>query len=42
MSIKFLDEINFIVIRKHQYNIFKILHKKSDFISKEQEISYEL
>jgi hypothetical protein len=34
MSIKFLDDIHFIVIRKHQYTIFKILHKKADFISK--------
>lgn len=31
---KFLDDYHFIVIRKHQYFIFKILQKKSEFISK--------
>lgn len=41
MSIKFLDDFHFIVIRKHQYFIFKILQKKSEFISKEQEVSYD-
>lgn len=36
MSIKFLDDYHFIVIRKHQYFIFRILQKKLEFISKEQ------
>lgn len=32
----------FFILRKHEYYLFKILNKKSEFLSKEQTTSFEL
>lgn len=40
ISIKFISEDIFLVLRRYQFCIFKILNEKSGFISKEREIEY--
>lgn len=40
MSIKFLTENIFIVLRRYQFCLFKILDNKSGFISKEKEVEF--
>ena len=39
---RFVNEDHFFVLRKHDYYLFKILNKKGDFLSKEEQTEYEL
>lgn len=40
LSIKFISENIFLVLRRYQFCLFKILDNKSGFISKEKEIEF--
>ena len=42
LAIRFINEDTFFVLRRTEYYLFRVVNKKTDVLSKELEVEYEL
>jgi hypothetical protein len=42
LCILFVSDERFMIVRKHEYCVFRVLNKQKEFLLKEKQVAYEL